>query len=79
MYMVQMTDPSGNIPDVWNVMKSPSADTDPSAYALGLSQNTEYHIGLGYTGTLAIVTFADALSLLARAQASPSCASLLLQ
>ena len=44
-------------------MKSPSSDTDPATYAFGLSQNARYHKALGYSGTLAIVTFADVFGL----------------
>ena len=55
--------------DVWNVMKSPGSDTDPTAYSVGLSHNVQYHQALGYNATLAFGTFADALVLLANPKA----------
>ena len=39
----QVTDTTGKVRDVWNVMKSPSSDTDPKTYAISLSHNVEYH------------------------------------
>ena len=64
-----MSDPSGKLRDVWNVMKSPSSDTDPKIYTNSLAHNVEYHQAVGYEGTLAIVTFPDVLVLLANPKA----------
>ena len=68
---MQVTDPAGRIKNVWNVMKSPSADTDPTTFAISLSHNVNWHQAIGYDGSLAIVTFADALGLLAHPRACP--------
>ena len=46
-------------------MKTPSSDTNPKTYAISLSHNVQYHQAVGYNGNLALVTFADALVLLA--------------
>ena len=50
---------------MWNIMKSPSSDTDPTAYAVNLAHNVRYHEAVGYAGNLAIATFNDVLGLLA--------------
>ena len=65
MGSVQVEEPTSARRQVWNIMKSPSSDTDPTAYAVNLAHNVRYHEAVGYAGNLAIVTFNDVLGLLA--------------
>ena len=62
---LQVEPPTSAVRQVWNIMKSPSTDTDPTAYAVNLAHNVRYHEAVGYAGNLAIVTFNDVLGLLA--------------
>lgn len=62
-----MPDPSGPRP-VWNIMKLPGVNNNDRVYASSLAMNVEYHMSVGYAGTLALVSFKDAVTLLTHRQ-----------